>query len=144
MSSIDPKPEIQRSLTEFQMKIAYKSKLLVDGPYFPYQKFRDNSREIESCPNSDSPGVYLFCSGEGNFLYIGECLGKLGNRVWAHIGKSGEANDPYPNAKSWIKESKPDIAIYTIALPEDHWFLAPALEKYLIKTLKPENNILDR
>lgn len=128
--------KIRRCLEEFVRELGYGQQLKVSEPYLIYERINDTSQY----PNSDSPGVYLFCSPQ-NFLYIGKSSRYLGNRVWSHIGRKKRANEEeeYPNAEHWIKESKPHVALFTVPFEEKHWWLAAALEGYLTDQLNPSH-----
>jgi hypothetical protein len=140
------KEMIQNEINNFKTITGYKQPLEISSPYLPYVehkkaegKARGNDA-IEPCEYSDQPGVYIFCAGEREILYVGKCSGGLGNRVWAHLGKAGDVENPFPNAAKWIKSNQPNIVFFTVGLKEGHWFMAPALEEFLIFKLKPTVN----
>ena len=128
--------KIQMHVDEFIEELGYRRQLRVSEPYRPYHEIETQS----PCPHSDSPGVYIFCSTLGA-LYIGKSSRYMGNRIWYHFGRLKLENEQeeYPNAENWIKSSKPDLELFTIPVPEQHWWLASALEGYLTEKLRPQN-----
>jgi hypothetical protein len=81
----------------------------------------------------------VFTSGDGKTQYVGKASRYLGNRIWWHIGrkrKSGET-EACPDAEQFVKDNQPDVAVWAIALPDCHWWLALALEGFLTEKLLP-------
>ncbi|MEA2040418.1 MAG: hypothetical protein U9N82_11430 [Thermodesulfobacteriota bacterium] len=131
--------KIQGCLDEFVDELGYGRQLKVSGLYPLYDEFEQGTSDLEQYPGADSPGVYIFCSPQ-DFLYIGKSSRYMGNRIWAHIGRAKRENEKeeYPNAEEWIKESKPNVGVFTVSFADDHWWLSSALEGYLTEQLKPE------
>jgi len=132
--------EIRKIVDEFATLISYPTKLQISEPYYIYKEYREGYNEMKECPNSDFPGVYIFLAGNKIF-YIGMSTGYMGNRIWSHIGRLGKkskSEDEYPNAEEWIKEHKPDIYCVTVPFPLDKFWLAPALEVFLIDKFKDQ------
>jgi len=102
--------------------------------------------EGNSLPSQDRPGCYAFLSEEGNILYIGVGAGRgpsdlykdcgLGSRVFSYL--KTRAN--LPNIEFKSKRYKDCKKIATIGLHPDFWYLAYALEQYLISKIKPKLN----
>jgi len=130
--------KIQGYLNKFVDELCYGRQLNVSSLYPLYDDVGQEASDLQY-PGSDSPGVYIFCSPQ-DILYIGKSSRHIGNRIWAHIGRSKRKNEEeYPNAEEWIKESKPDVGVFTVSFADDHWWLAPALEGYLTEQLKPKH-----
>jgi hypothetical protein len=138
-SLIDFRVRLQKLVDQFVNTIAYKNKLVVSEPYYPY----DHPNNDEQYPNSGYPGCYVFASGDGNPKYVGKASRCLGNRIWAHVGRMGKPEkdgDLYPNAESWIKQNQPHVGVWTVPIPNEHWWLASALEGFLAESLFPEKS----
>jgi len=120
---------LQEKVDEFRNILGFKEDLKVSDPFCQYD-FPDGG---EPCMNSGDPGCYVFTSGEGEVLYIGKASRFIGNRVWSHIGrisKKGE-DGAYPVAEAWVKEHSPDIAVWSIPVPKESWWLCLSLEGFL-------------
>jgi len=144
------KEEIQALLCDFKELINYPERLEVSEPYFPYLDHQEKQGKshgkgaVSLKEYSDNPGVYIFCTSkkEKPYLYIGKSSTAIGYRVWKHIGKVGKTDDPFPDAAFWIKkhDGDDDIAVFTIGFKSEHWFMAAALEEFLIKKRGPTYN----
>ena len=80
------------------------------------------------------PGVYYFLEND-NVVYIGRALAGtgLGARVHVQINAFGD--------HKWDRVIRNDeIIVGVICLDKDKWYIASALEVYLIDKLKPEFN----
>lgn len=132
----DFKPRLEALVVEFVNAIGYRGSLSVSPAYYPYD---DATRQIQY-PNADYPGCYVFVSGDGQVKYIGKAARYLGNRIWAHLGRTARVgeSETYPNGEHWLQEFGPNIAVHSIAVPEQHWWLALALEGFLTEQLLPE------
>jgi len=127
-------------LLEFREMIGYKKELPISEPYEPY--IEQNKKQY---PNADSPGVYIFYSESAGLLYIGKCSTDLGFRIWSHLQKPGKPSEPYPNAEKWVKDhQKENLKFVTIPFIREHYFLASALEEYLIDKCKPKANAIGK
>ncbi len=124
----EPSPTIQEAVDEFRYEIGYQRPLIVSKPYFPY----DHPKGEESYPNAGEPGCYVYASGEGKVKKIGKANRAMGNRIWAPLGRRGNTPEEplHPDAADWVKND-PDIAVWTVAVPDKHWWLAAALEGFL-------------
>ena len=93
-----------------------------------------NSWATESFPHASSPGVYVFSDSATNVIYIGKASFGLGSRIGnEYIGTNG------------ICKSKKVAAadtLYTIPVPEQLFFLSPAIEEFLIYMLRPPMNVV--
>ena len=125
------KKYLERIITDFKNELTYNKKIIISEAFYPY---RDKKYPI----NSYSPGCYIYLGKENKVLYVGGANRHIGRRVWAHLGKDGGQKEPYPDARDWIKEDQPDITIYMISVPDNHWWLAKALEGFLVECLQPE------
>jgi hypothetical protein len=131
-------------IEEFQREIGYTRQLSIAGPHYRYGFAHDLGAEVQF-PHACEPGCYVFFSNhdssqKGRVLYVGKGSRTMGHRIWAPFGrqrKNGEL-DPFPNAKAWVKEHKPGV--YAVAVPQNHWWLAMALEGFLIERFKPPEN----
>ncbi len=140
MPQTDTRAKLQGLVDQFVATIGYSQApdyhpLVVSLPYCPY----DDLEGRLSYPDPNEPGCYVFTSGNGTPLYVGKASRYLGNRIWSHIGrrpKSGET-EAYPDAEKFVKDNQPDIAVWAIAVPDAHWWLAPALEGFLTEKLRP-------
>jgi GIY-YIG catalytic domain len=124
--------EIKNALDDFLKYVPALSQLSPEGPWFmPI----DWDKKV-SFPNAELPGVYFFQNNEGNLIYIGKASNGLGERIGSgYIGQGGK-----------IKDSKIADAsqLYTIGLPKDLFFIAPAIEEFLIFKLDPKGNTIGR
>lgn len=94
---------------------------------FALEKYRDEW----SWPDwASSPGVYFF-EQNGVVQYVGRALRTtLRARLSNQCGALGEAKwDAVIN--------DPRVAVGVVHLPQDRWYLAAALEAYLITALRP-------
>jgi hypothetical protein len=134
---------LQDKVDQFVATIGYPRKLLVSAPYYPY----DDRNGVLQYPNSDQPGCYIYASAPGKVYYVGKASRHLGNRIWSHIGrrrKLDEVGELYPNAENWLKKCQPDIGVWTVGVHPDHWWLASALESFLMEELRPAENLRER
>jgi hypothetical protein len=99
-----------------------------------------------SIPNHNKRGCYALFENE-KLIYIGIGIGKsygryigsgIGDRLKRYWEKNKENSESeYKPREGWEKVT----SIMTIGFSEDLYFLAAALEIYLIKNLKPERNV---
>lgn len=120
------------SISELKMKLDELS------THIPYLRNIEISNEwiIDkdnplSFPNSEFPGVYFFTDFNEEVIYIGKASSGLGSRLGAYIGKENIKKDQK------IDEAK---SIFTIKIEKDLFFLAPAIEEFLIYSLNPKIN----
>jgi len=124
---------LQQVVRSFGDEIGYGRKVEVSKPYFPYAPASDR----EKYPDAASPGVYVFTDGK-RALYVGKCARCLGNRIWTHIGRCGRSGESrYPMCEPWVEEAGETLAVFSIPLADEHWFLASALEGYISEKLEP-------
>lgn len=124
---------------QFCQQICYPHKLDIKGPHFRYSYEADPSKEVQF-PHAEEPGCYVFANADGKILYVGKGSRHMGQRIWAPFGRQrrdGEL-DLFPDALPWVKEHKPGV--WAVAVPRDHWWLAMALEGFLIETINPPEN----
>ena len=105
-----------------------------------------------SIPNREKPGCYALLSKDETIIYIGVGAGKgqggiykgwgLGHRLkrYWRVKKNKKhchlENREYEPTEKWN-----DIAaIITIGFPKEYWYLAYALEQFLIAELNPPRN----
>jgi len=130
--------EIQGCLDCFTREIGYERELKVSEPY-PLINETGEENTVQ-CPSSDSPGVYIFCNSDHQYLYIGKSSRYMGSRIWSHIGRSKRPNEnEFPDSEGWIRTSLPNVVIFTVPFSDDHWWLAPALEGFLTEKLEPKH-----
>jgi hypothetical protein len=84
----------------------------------------------EYWPNTNSAGVYALLDAAETVLYLGKSSMKssVGHRIAAHVGAGGAPQLPGTKLENvrWVR---------TIGLPDNHRWLSPALEEYLIAKL---------
>ena len=78
---------------------------------------------------SEGIGVYYFRNASG-VLYVGRALPgtRFGNRIWSHLQPGDEEWDA-----ALVEDGSAFLGL--IPMPEDQWYLAAALELYLIDSL---------
>jgi hypothetical protein len=124
--------DIKHVLVEFEKLVPLLSNLHPVGPWL----IPDDWDKNISFPNAELPGVYLFLNSTGNIIYIGKASKGLGQRIGnGYIGQGGVIKDPKISEASQL---------YTIALPMRLFFMAPALEEFLIDKLDPKGNTIGR
>jgi hypothetical protein len=130
-------------IEDFKRTIGYCGNLVIAGPHHRYKFVDDLTKEVQF-PHADEPGCYVFFTEmegqRGKVLYVGKGSRYMGQRIWAPFGRqkrNGEI-EPFPDAKPWVKEHRPGV--YAVAVPKEHWWLAMALEGYLIETFTPPEN----
>jgi hypothetical protein len=132
----DIRAMLQSLVDKFIAAIGYPRHLTVSPPYYPY----DDPEGTQQYPSSDSPGCYIYAAGSGQVQYVGKASRYLGNRIWAHIRrrrKPGEGGDLYPDADSWLSDNEPNIGVWCVELPDEHWWLAAALEGFMTEAFFP-------
>ena len=121
MPRIDKRAELQRLVEEFVRTIGYDlvpgyQPLVVSTPHY----FYDDPDGKQAYPNCGKPGCYVFTSGEGKTLDVGKASRYLELRMFSARGRKrqpGEA-EVFPNAERFVKDNQPDIAVWTIPVPE--------------------------
>lgn len=134
---IDIKQKLAIAVSEFKTAIGYNNEIRISEAYYPYDDL--NGKNYPS--NSSEAGCYVYAKGDGKIVYIGSSKEYIGRRIWAHLGRKrnkDEENDEYPNACNRIRENKPDIGVWAISVPSEHWWLSMALEGFLISKFQPE------
>lgn len=97
-------------------------------------------------PNGSYKGCYALYS-ETELIYVGVAIDAAINvrtASYTNVAANGynNLNRPYKPIKEW--ELNGLKAIRTIGFPDFQWYLAAALEKYLISELKPRYNKLGK
>jgi hypothetical protein len=133
--------DLSRLVDQFKTEIGYTRNLPIKGPHHRYD-FVDDPAKEPRYPHAGEPGCYVFFNSEGAVLYVGRSARDegMGDRIWDPFGrrrKDGE-NDPFPVAKPWVKLHKPGV--WAVAVPKEHWWLAMALEGFLIEEFDPPEN----
>ena len=125
---------LERLLAEFAEQSGYSNLLKPSEAYFPH---RDRVGEVQY-PCADEPGCYVFFDG-CKAKYVGKAARCLGDRIWAHIGRLGkEGEASFPNADTWFNSSTCEIAVISIPVQDEHWWIALALEGFLVEQFFPE------
>ena len=123
--------ELEKKIFEFLNLLNLSRNILTI--HQPYDTIKDYKRQKE-WGSAASSGVYVFYSESMELLYIGESV-NIGARLAHHFqyaeNGSGKAVSPKSKDVRWV---------VIIGLVDDYWFLAPALEHYLIYELKPKRN----
>ena len=131
---VDIRGRLEEYARRFCLELGYSGTFAVEGPYYPY----DNLAASLSFPCSGHPGCYVFADGAGDIKYVGKGSRFMGNRIGAHIGRLDPVgSDPYPECEPWMKGCR-DIGVWAIAVPDAHWWLAPALEGYITEHQWPD------
>lgn len=127
--------ELQDRIETFKEITGIKVELEVSGAY---KMLTDYPEKIY--PNSGNPGVYIF-SCDDKILYIGHSKRFMGNRISSHLVKS-EKEKPKLYFEDQDKESDTgdNLELHTIPFIDKLWYLAPALEGYLIENYRSEHN----
>jgi len=117
------------------------------GPiYSLYPEHTDIETEFSwpenSWPFANRPGVYIFLTQEGDFLYVGKASMKatLGRRLTGHFSHVDYPNDKTCKTKDVWKEHP--FFVVTVSVREP--YEAPSLEEYLIMKLEPKENTVGR
>jgi hypothetical protein len=114
--------KIKSHVEAFSNEISYPEELNLSKIYDVYEPHGPK----ESYPNSGQPGVYCFISND-KVLYIGKSEGAIGFDIARYM-------------PSMMAVYHNNLALTTISVGK-HWFLAPALESFLIFNIKPILNI---
>ena len=135
----DIRARLESSVADFKQELGYSGHLEIADPYYAY----DDLAGTQSYPFAERAGCYVFASRDGNILYVGKGSRHIGRRIWVPFGRVAKAGetDAFPNAKTWIKQNAPNVGVWAIAVPDNHWWLATALEGFLIQELKPSENL---
>lgn len=90
-------------------------------------------RSAEVWAWSEGVGVYYFRTDE-EVLYVGRALPgtKFGARIWNHLRPGNDAWDSAIGGD--------DVFLGLLGVPPERWYLAAALELYLIEALGPTWN----
>jgi len=124
--------QLKQKVGEFLKKLNLSKDVCMINP--PYNTI-DDYKKKKSWESADRPGVYAFYSDSENLQYIGTSVllgGRLGHYFkYSKIDGSGESKNPNSKDTKWV---------VTIGFEKDYWFLACALEQYLISKLNPERN----
>ncbi len=121
-----------RLLTELVDAFASKVQML-DARHVPETPVKE-VRADENWDWSDSVGVYYFRNDPRGGLYVGRALPgtKFGSRIWSHL----RAEDA-----EWQEDiTHPSAVLGLIPVKDELWYMASALELYLIDLLQPPHN----
>ncbi len=123
---------ISRLMTELLGAFAAKVQLLDarNVSEIPVKQARDD----ENWDWAGSVGVYYFRNDSRGVLYVGRALPgtKFGSRIWSHL----RAEDA-----EWKEDIQHASAVLGfIPVKDEHWYMASALELYLIDILEPPHN----
>ena len=110
---------------------------------------------VGTIPNQEAKGTYALVDGDA-VVYVGVGAGRgsgqyrdagLGSRLHKYWRKhptdptTTDGKAQYVPSEAWRKETDAP-AIVTISFPPDRFYLAYALEPFLISKLKPEGNTI--
>ena len=99
--------------------------------------FAMDARWPSEYPHGKRRGVYLMYSRSGRPLYVGKASQEpIGARLECYFRT--DANGACIAIGNW---TEPPAYLLTVAVPDEFWFEASALEEYLIWILKPCDNI---
>jgi hypothetical protein len=93
-------------------------------------------------PNNDKKGCYAHLIND-EVIYIGLAIGNSyeGSGIGSRVSKYWKKSIDYSNTNQIYTPTIKDVtAIITLAFSEDNFYLAPALEVYLIQKLNPPKN----
>jgi len=119
--------------------------LTVSGLYdlFPSQPSQISAKwswsRSNPWPHANRAGVYFIFGDTGNLLYVGKASrGSIGARLDEYFGyekltKGCRIIEP----QAWRERPR---YVAALAVPEDMWFEAAALEEFLIRELQPPLN----
>ncbi len=99
-------------------------------------------RFVGSIQHGSNVGCYALFSNE-KLLYVGVAESGLGSRTNAYTRMSptqtpGEIRKYVPSPEWHAKQL---THMYTIGFPDEFWYLPASLEKYLIRQLRPPENV---
>jgi hypothetical protein len=110
-------------LREFETYLAPDAPRLeiinADDRKWSYEEYRCRKREFKICSGN---GVYLLFNSEDQLRYVGVAMNTFDHRIWGHDEQV---------TRQWT-----DV----IPFPSGWYFLAPALEFFLIVRLQPPDN----
>lgn len=126
--------DIMLVLDEFNQKYPRPNmgELEIKGPY-------DIGREFSNpYPNGHLPGVYVIIDRKGLVLRIGKasCNSTITSRLGSYF-KWGDSDSEGVHKFSGYEEAR---IIYSIGIPKDRAFEAPAVEEFLVERMKPPYN----
>jgi hypothetical protein len=134
------RPKLAQAADKFCKAIGFNSqRLAIEGPHYRYD-FSENRGLEGTFPHAGRAGCYIFANDAGDILYVGKGSRHMGNRIWEPFGRQGNASEEelLPEAREWVKRHRPGV--WAIAVPDEHWWLAMALEGFLIEELLPSQN----
>lgn len=122
---------LRRKVRSFLAFLGFPAYILhINDPY-DISEYYKSKKEWGS---ADSSGVYAFYSKDSELLYIGESV-NIGRGLADYFqnaeDKTGKSLSPESEGIKWV---------VTIGFQNNHWFLGPALERFLIHELKPKRN----
>lgn len=89
-------------------------------------------------PLHDRAGVYLVYSASFKLLYVGTSQ-YLASRLSAHFPGTADKE-----CVIWEKWTEPPRYVINVAVPREMPFEAPALEAFLIRALRPPDNVMGK
>lgn len=94
-------------------------------------------------PNNEKKGIYLIFGKGYELLYVGKASANssVGARLSSYFQYNvSDKSCSIVERSDWRAWSSPPKYVLTIAVPNELSFEAPALEEYLIASLKPPDN----
>jgi hypothetical protein len=139
------KAKLEECIAAFKREIGYAGAIEVSDPHYRF-RFLANRKDEPHWPGADEPGCYVFFSTKPapgcQILYVGKGSRFMGTRIWSYFGRWDMAGGPtpFPDAVDWVIAHEPGFVAITV--PPSHWWLAPALESFLIDCLKAKGEPL--
>lgn len=125
--------DVQRAL--YRLKELLQHADCVKNLEISYTFSIQNDYASQSFPNSADAGVYIFTDCDDHVLYIGKASG-LGQRIGqGYIGKGIDGSAVLKGLK--VAGAR---GLQTIPVEPKFYFMAPAIEEYLIREISPPNN----
>ena len=146
MAAMAKYDELANAVTEYSDRYRRSDlpKLMIGLAYDLYPQEGKPALECQHCwpetwPNSDKAGIYAFLDRDLNVVYIGKSSMNsfLGARLSAYCGYDENRNCRLHHS-GWTASPR---YVWTVGVPDELSFEAPALEEYLIKKLKPTDNV---
>ena len=112
-------------------------------PERPEGSIECGTRWDDEWPNSRLPGVYAFLDSQGDLLYVGKA--SMGTTIGHRLGKycKYNRNDKTCNIGGYLErfnDGECPRYVWTVGIPSETHFEAPALEEFLLKELHPKHN----
>ena len=138
--------DLQCAVNEYCENYRYPSmEKFLSGPAYdlfptdPPGKLECSSEWPDTWPNSDYAGIYAILDSNAYILYIGKSSmnSSLGARLSSYC-RYGPNKSCHLKYDGWTRKPR---YIYTVGVPKATSFEAPALEEFLIKSMRPPDGM---